>query len=75
MQGAEIGALLSMEEQKQLLGCSDGECLAEIAGDAGDKVASEIFKQDTFIITGVGLALLWLIAGSPGWTRWSCWRT
>src|SRR6201991_1277229 len=33
-----------------------------IAGDAGDKVASEIFKQDILIITNIGLALLWLSA-------------
>src|SRR3982751_5166153 len=33
-----------------------------VAGDAGDKVASEIFKQDILIITNIGLALLGLSA-------------
>src|SRR5258707_5376388 len=36
-----------------------------IAGDAGDKVFSELFKQDTLAITSVGLALLWLAALVP----------
>jgi cardiolipin synthase len=33
-----------------------------IAGDAGDKIASDIFKQEVLVITNVGLALLWLSA-------------
>jgi cardiolipin synthase (CMP-forming) len=33
-----------------------------IAGDAGDKVASELMKQEVLIITNIGLALLWLSA-------------
>jgi cardiolipin synthase len=33
-----------------------------IAGDAGDKVASMLLKQELLVITNVGLALLWLSA-------------
>jgi cardiolipin synthase len=33
-----------------------------IAGDAGDKVASDMLKQEVLVITNIGLALLWLSA-------------
>jgi cardiolipin synthase len=33
-----------------------------IAGDAGDKVASTLMKQEVLVITNIGLALLWLSA-------------
>ena len=33
-----------------------------IAGDAGDKVASALMKQEVLVITNTGLALLWLSA-------------
>ena len=33
-----------------------------IAGDAGDKVASGLMKQEVLVITNIGLALLWLSA-------------
>src|SRR6185312_10193292 len=33
-----------------------------IAGDAGDKIASDLLKQEVLVITNVGLALLWLSA-------------
>jgi cardiolipin synthase (CMP-forming) len=33
-----------------------------IAGDAGDKVASELMKHEVLVITNIGLALLWLSA-------------
>ena len=45
-----------------------------IAGDAGDKVASEIIKQDTLIITNTGLALLWLSALVTLYTGWDYMR-
>src|SRR6187401_2524870 len=45
-----------------------------IAGDAGDKVAADILKQDTFIITNVGLALLWLSALVTLYTGWDYMR-
>jgi len=45
-----------------------------IAGDAGDKVASDIFKQDTLIITNTGLALLWLSALVTLYTGWDYMR-
>lgn len=35
MAESEIGALLSLEKQRQLLGCSDAGCLAEIGGALG----------------------------------------
>ena len=33
-----------------------------IAGDAGDRVASALMKQELLVITNIGLALLWLSA-------------
>ena len=33
-----------------------------IAGDAGDRVASGLMKQEVLVITNIGLALLWLSA-------------
>jgi phosphatidylglycerophosphate synthase len=45
-----------------------------IAGDAGDKAFSEFFKQDTLVITNVGLALLWLSALVTLYTGWDYMR-
>jgi cardiolipin synthase len=45
-----------------------------IAGDAGDKVASELIKHDTLIITNIGLALLWLSALVTLYTGWDYMR-
>jgi cardiolipin synthase (CMP-forming) len=45
-----------------------------IAGDAGDKVASTILKQDTLIITNAGLTLLWLSALVTLYTGWDYMR-
>ena len=45
-----------------------------IAGDAGDKFASELIKQDTLIITNIGLALLWLSALVTLYTGWDYMR-
>ena len=45
-----------------------------IAGDAGDKFASEIIKHDTLIITNIGLALLWLSALVTLYTGWDYMR-
>ena len=45
-----------------------------IAGDAGDKLVYEIFKQDMLIITNVGLALLWLSALVTLYTGWDYMR-
>jgi cardiolipin synthase len=45
-----------------------------IAGDAGDKAFSELFKQDTLIITNIGLALLWLSALVTLYTGWDYMR-
>jgi cardiolipin synthase len=45
-----------------------------IAGDAGDKVASDIFKQDILLITSIGLALLWLSALVTLYTGWDYMR-
>jgi cardiolipin synthase len=45
-----------------------------IAGDAGNKVATDIFKQDTLIITSTGLALLWLSALVTLYTGWDYMR-
>ena len=45
-----------------------------IAGDAGDKLAAEIIKHDTFIITNIGLALLWLSALVTLYTGWDYMR-
>jgi cardiolipin synthase len=33
-----------------------------IAGDAGDRAASALMKQEVLVITNIGLALLWLSA-------------
>jgi cardiolipin synthase len=41
-----------------------------IAGDAGDKAASFLLKQDTMLITNIGLALLWLSALVTLYTGW-----
>jgi cardiolipin synthase len=41
-----------------------------IAGDAGDKVASVMFKFDTTVITQIGLTLLWLSALVTLYTGW-----
>jgi cardiolipin synthase len=45
-----------------------------IAGDAGDKAFSDLFKQDTLIITNIGLALLWLSALVTLYTGWDYMR-
>jgi cardiolipin synthase len=45
-----------------------------IAGDAGDKAFSDLFKHDTLIITNVGLALLWLSALVTLYTGWDYMR-
>jgi CDP-diacylglycerol--glycerol-3-phosphate 3-phosphatidyltransferase len=45
-----------------------------IAGDAGDKVASMLIKQDTLVITNIGLALLWLSALVTLYTGWDYMR-
>jgi cardiolipin synthase len=45
-----------------------------IAGDAGDKVATDILKQDTLLITNIGLALLWLSALVTLYTGWDYMR-
>src|ERR1041384_2225971 len=45
-----------------------------IAGDAGDKAFSELFKHDTLVITNVGLALLWLSALVTLYTGWDYMR-
>ena len=45
-----------------------------IAGDAGDKAFSELFKQETLIITNIGLALLWLSALVTLYTGWDYMR-
>src|ERR1019366_2863332 len=45
-----------------------------IAGEAGDKAFSDLFKQDTLIITNVGLALLWLSALVTLYTGWDYMR-
>jgi cardiolipin synthase len=45
-----------------------------IAGDAGNKLATDIFKQDTLIITSTGLALLWLSALVTLYTGWDYMR-
>ena len=45
-----------------------------IAGDAGDKVASDIFGRDILLITTIGLALLWLSALVTLYTGWDYMR-
>ena len=45
-----------------------------IAGDAGDKVASDLLKYDVTVITSVGLALLWLSALVTLYTGWDYMR-
>jgi cardiolipin synthase len=45
-----------------------------IAGDAGDKVASDMFKQEMIPITSIGLALLWLSALVTLYTGWDYMR-
>ena len=45
-----------------------------IAGDAGDKLASDLMKQEILVITNVGLALLWLSALVTLYTGWDYMR-
>jgi len=45
-----------------------------IAGDAGDKFASDLFKHEILVITNVGLALLWLSALVTLYTGWDYMR-
>src|SRR5438445_7002793 len=45
-----------------------------IAGDAGDKLASDLMKQDILVITSSGLALLWLSALVTLYTGWDYMR-
>jgi cardiolipin synthase len=45
-----------------------------IAGDAGDKVASDILGRDMLLITSIGLALLWLSALVTLYTGWDYMR-
>ena len=45
-----------------------------IAGDAGDRVAADILKTDTLVITNIGLALLWLSALVTLYTGWDYMR-
>lgn len=49
---SDIAALLGVERQKQLMGCSEGSCLAEVAGalDSERLVTGEVSRiDDTFI--------------------------
>ena len=32
-----------------------------------------VLAESAHITEVIGLALLWMIAGSPGWTRWTQW--
>jgi cardiolipin synthase len=45
-----------------------------IAGDAGDKFASDLMKQEILVITNVGLTLLWLSALVTLYTGWDYMR-
>jgi len=45
-----------------------------ICGEAGDKLASELIKHDTLVITNIGLALLWLSALVTLYTGWDYMR-
>lgn len=45
-----------------------------IAGEAGDKLASDLMKHDIFVITSIGLALLWLSALVTLYTGWDYMR-
>jgi cardiolipin synthase len=45
-----------------------------IAGDAGDRMASMIFKHEVLIITNTGLALIWLSALVTLYTGWDYMR-
>jgi cardiolipin synthase len=45
-----------------------------IAGEAGDKLASDMFKHEILVITNVGLALLWLSALVTLYTGWDYMR-
>ena len=45
-----------------------------IAGDAGDKVASDLMKHEILVITNIGLALLWLSALVTLYTGWDYMR-
>jgi cardiolipin synthase len=45
-----------------------------IAGSAGDQVASDMIKQNTVLITNIGLALLWLSALVTLYTGWDYMR-
>src|SRR5829696_6739514 len=45
-----------------------------IAGDAGDKLASDLMKHEILVITNVGLALLWLSALVTLYTGWDYMR-
>ena len=45
-----------------------------IAGDAGDKFASGLMKQEILVITNIGLALLWLSALVTLYTGWDYMR-
>jgi cardiolipin synthase len=45
-----------------------------IAGEAGDKLASDLMKHEILVITNVGLALLWLSALVTLYTGWDYMR-
>jgi cardiolipin synthase len=45
-----------------------------IAGDAGDKLFSDILRHETLLITNIGLALLWLSALVTLYTGWDYMR-
>jgi cardiolipin synthase len=45
-----------------------------IAGEAGDKAASLIIGQEAFVVTDIGLALLWLSALVTLYTGWDYMR-
>jgi cardiolipin synthase len=45
-----------------------------IAGEAGDRLATDMFKHEMMVITNVGLALLWLSALVTLYTGWDYMR-
>ncbi len=55
--GADIVAMVSFEEQKQLLGCTEASCFAELAGALGARfvVASEISRFGTSWLLSLAL--------------------
>lgn len=51
---ADLKDLLTVEQQRQLIGCDDGKCMAEIAGAlGGSRVVSGLIGKlgDTFVLT------------------------